>query len=192
VARTQIIGLNETLGALKQIDPEIDKQQRQRVRRDIQPLVDDAKKATPKQTPLSGWKLQTGAGIQRGGGESRFPRWKGDAQRGIRTQIRRGGVRGFKGKRVVIRVVQGSASGEIFDYAGKARPGNPIDRGLRNAGFGEAMRALWPAAEKNMPVVVKHVQESVFDMEEVINAELKLRGYSGRRLRAAQRRAFGR
>lgn len=192
MARQQIVGLEAALGTLGEIDKELDKQQRQRIRRDIQPLVDDAKKMTPKQTPLSGWRLQQGTGIVRGGGPSRFPQWKGDAQRGIRTQIRRSGVRGLKGKRVVIRVVQNSASGEVFDYAGKATPSNPIDRGLQTAGWGRAMRALWPAADKNLPTVTKHVQQSVFDMEDVINAELKLRGYSGSRLRSAQRRAFGR
>ena len=187
----QIRGLEEALATLQQIDPVLYREGQKNMRRDIRPLVDEARSMTPKQTPLSGWKEGGGSGFFRTGAQ-RFPSWEGNAQRKINPRIRREKIRGMQGRRVLVRVVQGSASGEAFDMAGRIRPGNPIDKSLQSAGFGTASRAMWPAAEKKLPEIQKSVQKSVFDMEDVINEALRAKGYSERGARMIARSGFAR
>lgn len=52
-------------------------------------------------------------------------------------------------KRSVFKVVQRNRMAAIMERAGKETPGNPLDRSLRNAGWGAPMRIMWPAADKN-------------------------------------------
>jgi hypothetical protein len=191
VARTQIIGLEETLRTLQEIDPVLYREGQKNIKRDVRPLVDEARSNTPSQTPLSNWKQSTSSAVTRSGA-SRLPAWEGNAKRKINTRMRRERVRGMGGRRVLIRVVQGSASGSVWDIAGRINQSSTFARNLTDR-FGPASRGMWPAAEKKLPDVQKSVQKSVFDMEEVINEALRSRkSYTGARLRAAQRRAFGR
>lgn len=191
MARNQVEGLNEAIETLRSMDKVLYNEAVKDIKRGVQPLVNTARGNTPQQTPLSGWKLAEGVTTARSGG-SRFPAWQTNSRRAITTRFRRERVRGMGGRRILIRVVQGSASGAVWDMAGRRNAGNPIDRGLRSAGFGSASRGMWPAAEKHLPDVQKSVQKSVFNMEDVINEALRSKGFSGSRLRAAQRRAFGR
>ena len=71
-----------------------------------------------------------------------------------------------------MRVVQGSASGSVFDMAGRKNRGNPIDKSLNSAGFPSASRSMWPAAEANLDNVERAVRKSVQAMEEYINDQL--------------------
>lgn len=180
MARTNITGLSEALSTLRKIDPVLYREAQKNMRRDAKPLVDEARSNVPRQTPLSGWKMGGAGGTQRSG-SSRFPSWESGVQRKINLRVRNERVKGTGGRRVLVRVVQGSASGSVFDMAGRKNSGNPIDVGLRSAGFGSASRSMWPAAEKHQTDVTKSIQKSVFDMEAIINAELKGRGYTRRR-----------
>lgn len=186
----QIRGLNHAIETLRRVDPELDKQHRKRIKKDIQPLVNEARSNTPQQTPLSNWKQSTSSAVERTG-NARIPAWEGNAKRKINTRMRRERVKGMGGRRVTIRVVQGSASGSVWDMAGRRNSGSVFARNLTNR-FGPASRGMWPAAEKHLGTIQRSVQEAVFDMEAVINEALRDRGYSGGRLSGAQRRAFGR
>ena len=175
----EIRGLENALGTLKQIGPEFEKQHRKRIKKDIQPLVAEARSNTPQQTPLSNWKQSTSSAVERSG-ESRLPAWEGNAKRKINTRMRREKVRGMGGRRVTIRVVQGSASGSVWDMAGRKNSGSTFARNLTSR-FGSASRGMWPAAEKHLPTVEKSVQAAVFDMEAIINEQLRIMGKAGRR-----------
>lgn len=191
MARNQIRGIEETFSTLKQIDKVLYNEAVKDIKKDVRPLVDTAKSMTPQQTPLSGWRQGKASGTERQGA-SRFPAWENNAKRRITTRFRRERIKGMGGRRITIRVVQGSASGAVFDMAGRKNTGNPIDRGLQSAGFGKASRAMWRAADKHLDDVQQSVQRSVFSMEDIINEALRDKGFSGSRLRAAQSRAFGR
>jgi hypothetical protein len=162
----ELKGLRQALDALREVDPVLYRQGQKMLRRDAKPLVDDARSRVPRQSPLSGWKEGTGRG---GGG---FPNWESGSQRKINLRVRRERVRGMGGRRVLVRVVQGSASGSVFDMAGRKNRGNPIDKSLNSAGFPSASRSMWPAAEANLDNVERAVRKSVEAMEAYINDQL--------------------
>ena len=163
----EIKGLEQALKTLREADPVLYREGQKMLRKAGRPIVDDARSRVPRQSPLSGWKEGSGRG---GGG---FPNWESGVQRKINLRIRRQRVTGMGGRRVLIRVVQGSGAGEVFDIAGRKNAGNPIDRGLRSAGFGDASRSMWPAAEANMSTVDRAIRDSVEAMENYINDQLK-------------------
>ena len=162
----ELKGLRQALDALREVDPVLYREGQKMLRRDAKPLVDDARSRIPRQSPLSGWKEGTGRG---GGG---FPNWESGSQRKINLRVRRERVRGMGGRRVLVRVVQGSASGSVFDMAGRKNRGNPIDKSLNSAGFPSASRSMWPAAEANLDNVERAVRKSVEAMEAYINDQL--------------------
>lgn len=162
----ELKGLRQALDALREVDPVLYREGQKMLRRDAKPLVDDARSRVPRQSPLSGWKEGSGRG---GGG---FPNWESGSQRKINLRVRRERVRGMGGRRVLVRVVQGSASGSVFDMAGRKNRGNPIDKSLNSAGFPSASRSMWPAAEANLDNVEHAVRKSVEAMEAYINDQL--------------------
>ena len=162
----ELKGLRQALDALREVDPVLYREGQKMLRRDAKPLVDDARSRVPRQSPLSGWKEGSGRG---GGG---FPNWESGSQRKINLRVRRERVRGMGGRRVLVRVVQGSASGSVFDMAGRKNRGNPIDKSLNSAGFPSASRSMWPAAEANLDNVERAVRKSVEAMEAYINDQL--------------------
>ena len=162
----EIKGLRQALDTLREVDPVLYREGQKMLRKDAKPLVDDARNRVPRQAPLSGWKEGNGRG--RGG----FPHWESGSARKINLRVRRERVRGMGGRRVLVRVVQGSASGSVFDMAGRKNRGNPIDRGLNSAGFPSASRSMWPAAEANLDNVERAVRKSVAAMEDYINDQL--------------------
>lgn len=167
----QIRGLNAALAQLREIDPVLYREGQKMLRKKAKPLVDDARSRVPRQSPLSGWKVGEGKGAQRSGA-SRFPAWETSAARKINLRVRRERVRGMGGRRVLVRVVQGSAAGSVFDMAGRKNRGNPIDKSLQSAGFGDASRSMWPAAEANLGTVERGVRDAVQEMEKIINDQL--------------------
>ena len=162
----ELKGLRQALDALREVDPVLYREGQKMLRRDAKPLVDDARSRVPRQSPLSGWKEGAGRG---GGG---FPNWESGSQRKINLRVRRERVRGMGGRRVLVRVVQGSASGSVFDMAGRKNRGNPSDKSLNSAGFPSASRSMWPAAEANLDNVERAVRKSVEAMEAYINDQL--------------------
>ena len=167
----EIRGLEQALKTLREIDPVLYRQAQKLLRRDAKPLVDDARSRVPRQSPLSGWK--TGAGGVTRTGASRFPSWEPNAQRKINMRIRRERVKGMGGRRVLLRVVQGSASGAVFDMAGRKNSGNKIDKSLRSAGFPNASRSMWPAADAHKGDVEASIRRSVQIVEDYINDQLE-------------------
>jgi hypothetical protein len=168
----QIKGLNEALETLRKVDPRLYREGQKMLRKRAKPLVDAARSGVPRQSPLSGWKVGEGSGAQRSGA-SRFPAWETSAQRKINLRVRRERVSGMGGRRVLVRVVQGSAAGAVFDMAGRKNRGNRIDKSLQSAGYGSASRSMWPAAEANLQSVERGVREAVEEMEKYINSELR-------------------
>jgi hypothetical protein len=167
----EIIGLTHVLETLNKADPVLYRKGQSVLRKRAKPIVDGARSTVPRQSPLSGWKVGEGSGVQRSGA-SRFPAWETNAARKINLRIRRKNVR-RRGRVVLVRIVQGSAAGEVFDMAGRANPGNPIDRSLRSIGFGSPSRGMWPAAEAKMDVVEAGIEDAVREMTIYINRELK-------------------
>lgn len=177
VNRSQVRGLDQTFDTLRKIAPETHKQAQKNLKRDAMPMVQDARSRIPD-TALSNWKTASGtsSGVERSVGN--FPRWGGSkAKSRVNTSFRRQKVKGYAGKARFFNLVQREASGAVFEIAGRSNT-SVFATNLTNK-YGRASRAVWPAAEKHRGDVIRSVQKSVFDMENVLNAELRSRGYSG-------------
>ena len=166
----EIQGLRHVLETLKEIDPKLYRQGQSRIKKDVKPLVDDARGRVPSQTPLRNWKESTSSGVTRSGA-ARLPAWEANAPRRITTRVRREKVRGMGGRRILIRVVQASPSGAVFDMAGRKNSGSTFARNLTSK-YGAASRSMWPAAEARLGDIRGSVEESVRAMEREINAIL--------------------
>ena len=170
---TNIRGLDRSLRKLREIDPKLEREAKKNLKRDAKVIVDDAKRRVPTAAPLSRWVEPRGAASSDGRyGKSRLPVWNGpEARRRIGVSIRRKGVRGYSGRRLLIAVRQGSASGAVFDIAGRASR-NQFGQNLSSK-YGGASRSMWPAAEAHLADVRESMRRTVLEVERQINAELR-------------------
>ena len=170
----RVRGLDQALDTLKKIDPELYKAAQKRIKNDVKPMITDARKSVPQQTPLSRWKQSSGAGER--SGEARLPAWTGRPANRINASVRRRKIRGTGGKRTLMKMQQNSSAGAVFDIAGRKNPsGSQFNINL-TAKYGNASRSMWPAAERHLPTVRNSIERSVVEMERVLNAELRTRG----------------
>lgn len=170
----EIIGLRPALRTLGKMDKVMLAESRKEVIKSADPIVKTARSRLPN-GPLGNW------GNWRGGYS------RGKASRGIRAQLRNERVRGFRGTQTIFRVVQNNAGGAIFDNAGSTRNYSaPVQRSVnfvdmlsRRSGH-KAQRALWPAALIHADEVDKRFRTAAFHMSQIIEDELRSRGYSKR------------
>ena len=180
-----IRGLEETLSTLREIDPVYMRQAQKRLKTDAKPMATEAKSAIPSSPPLSRWVVPGHGGTMdrarghqiRNQGAARTPIWdSGGAKRKIAIIVRRQRVKGFTGRRALVALRQNDAAGQVFDVARKNTFGQNLTSTWRSPS-----RYMWPAAEKHREVVKVSITRAKFDMEEIINAELRSRGYNRRR-----------
>lgn len=169
-----IVGLNNTLDVLRKADKVLYTEARKVVIKSADPIIKTARSRLIDESPGK-W------GSWRGGYR------RGAASRGIRAQLQQKRVRGYKGRQTIFRIVQNNAGGAIYDNAGSRgnytsptiRGANFVDMLNRRSGY-KAQRSLWPAAVKHRDEVEKHFRFAAFNMADVLNAELRRRGYSKR------------
>jgi hypothetical protein len=135
----RVEGVKETIRALGRLDPELRKAFNKDARAIVQPILSDAK-AGYNRLPLSGWS-RVWAPRE---GKPITPTSAARMRSGVSFSVNTGNK-----KRSVFKVVQRNRMAAIMERAGKETPGNPLDRSLRNAGWGAPMRIMWPAADKN-------------------------------------------
>ena len=82
----------------------------------------------------------------------------------------------MKGKQILVSIRQTNGAGEVFDMAGK-QTSSTFTRNL-SAKWGGPSRLMWPTVEKHKPTVLASIKRSVTSMEDIINEELRLRGYT--------------
>lgn len=75
-------------------------------------------------------------------------------------------------KMSVFKVVQRNAAAAIMETAGSRTPGNPLDRSLRNAGWGSPSRIMWPAADKNGEEVRRQLLALVEEVSKTLTKTL--------------------
>ena len=182
----EIIGLRPALRTLGKMDKVMLDEARKEVIKSAEPIVKTARSRLPN-GPLGNW------GNWRGGYN------RGKASRGIRAQLRNERVPGYTGTMTVFRVVQNNAGGAIFDNAGSRgdykapvqRSINFVDMLSRRSGH-TAQRALWPAAMQHGDEVDKRFRTAAFNMSQVIEDELRSRGYSKRGAQMIARSGYAR
>lgn len=180
----EIIGLKRTMDTLGKADKIMLRESRKTVIKTADPIVKTARSRLPS-GELGNW------GNWRGGYN------RGKASRGIRAQLRQERVSGMTGRAVIFRVVQNNAGGAIFDNAGSARNYSaPVQRSVnfvdmltRKSGY-SAQRALWPAALQHRKEVHEEFRSAAFNMSQLLNEELRSRGYSARGARMIVERGY--
>lgn len=164
-ASLHVEGVAEVLRALGKVNPELKKATVKRMKQAADPMINDARSLFPATSPLSNW------GNWRGGYDG------AQVRRGVRAAFRGSKVRGSEANTVpLLSLRQTNAAGAIYDIAGRASNGNtPQGRAfitqLRSEGV--ASRAMWPAAERNMPEVVSAVEDAINDMSAQIEEMMR-------------------
>ena len=142
----EVVGVKETIKALRRIDPEIRKQFNRDIKAVVAPLVADAKSKYPT-IPLSGMARAWG---------NVFP-WQVSRVRSsvkVKTSTRRGASS-------VVYVSQGSPAGVVFETV---TAGNDLGRNIR----ARSPKVLWPAADRHAGEIQAGVAQIVRDAEKVV------------------------
>ncbi len=189
MATQQIRGLDDALKTLGKMDPVLRREAVKRLKNDVKPIVSAIKAGMPLQ-PLSNWVAPKQSSARRGrveagrSGAAGTPFWNASkARSGVRASVKKQSVRQMRGKQMLVSITLKNGAAEAYDMAGKATI-NTFTKNLQKR-FGDPSRLMWPTAERHKPQVLASVQRSVFDMEKVINEELKLRGYTRGRPRGS-------
>lgn len=179
MATQKIRGLDDALKTLGKINPVLRRVAIKHLKNDVKPIQQAIKAGLPK-APLSNWVAPKQSSARRGtveagrSGAQGTPYWQlGKAKFGVRPSIKRQSVTNRKGKQILISMRQTDGAGEVFDMAGK-KTNSVFTRNLRD-NWGEPSRLMWPTVEKHKPTVLRSIDRSVQDMENIINDELRRR-----------------
>ncbi len=151
----EVVGVKETIKALRQLDPEHRKEFNRGIKAVVAPMVASAKGSYPEM-PLSGmtrnWEQ---------GGRPKFPWVAGSVRTGVKvkTSTRRD-------KNSVVYISQGTPAGAIFEVV---TTGNALGRNIR----ARNSRVLWPTYDR----FAGQIQSGVGEL--VANAEKTVQGMVG-------------
>lgn len=157
-----VVGIASTLRALNKIDPELAKAARRQIKEAANPLVQNARRFVPSRAPLSG--MANSGRLQ----------WSTRARSSIRAQQSVARRKVGRTRRIdLIKVVQSSASGAMFDMAGRATAGktpagiNMIQ--VLNSRYGRPSRSMWRDNQAAARITEKKLLEAVAELSAVIN-----------------------
>lgn len=141
-----LFGIKETRKLLKDAAPDLMKAVDKEIRAILQEEVKMAKAEIPTQPPMSGWSATRG----RTSGDGEWPEWKGgEISRSIKMKKGKKQYRKhhtFRYQSQLIMLVNGSASGSIFELAGRKSSGSsPAGRQFiaNLMRFGQPSRVIW-------------------------------------------------
>ena len=178
---TKPIGLEHAFKTLRQIDPVLEKQAKKRLKDDLKPIAQEIKGKMPSEPPLSRWTATQTSFVDsnrtlRHGGTARMPVYvSSSAKRRIGVIVRRQRVKGFSGRRALVALRQSDAAGQVFDLAGKNR--NQFGTNLSAKWHLDPSRLMWPTVERRKDTIHQSVTRAKFDMEKIINEQLRSMGY---------------
>ena len=165
--KLEIVGLKEALRELNSLD----KNARRAITRDFKrickPVVDAAKRAVPKEAPISGWNR-----TWRPSSNYQALPWKSAlATSRIQAKVSGKTPREFQGRMTnlaVFSIAWAGAINTIYDLAGRGGRGETaaganMIRGLE-ARRGKASRVLWPAYEGNKSEVERELADIIDDV----------------------------
>jgi hypothetical protein len=149
-ASIEVVGVKDTIKALRQLDPELKKQFNRDIKRVVAPLVASAKSAYP-QLPLSGMSRSWSQG-----GSQKFPWEVGKVRSGVKvkTSTRRNA-------NSVVYISQGNVAGAIFEVVGT---GTNLGRNIR----ARSSKVLWPTYDRYAGAIEQGVGDIVRDAEKAV------------------------
>ena len=163
IASYQVVGLNDTLRALKLFEPELYMKLRKDLVQDATPLANEIGSKFPNQ-PLKWWKQNGRAG------NARLPGYNATRARTKVKPIAGTGRERGKG-RVILRLQQMDGGAQVFDSAGgqraKAQFVQNLDKHSRvkSKGGRARSRILFPYVKKNKHMVEEIVGVVVKELE---------------------------
>jgi hypothetical protein len=171
MAISRVSGVADTVTILRKIDKDIVNQARRDLRTGAKPVANAVKSAIPTDAPMSGM-VHNGRTA-----------WKPSGVKvTVRTNFSKKAQReGFSLVSIVAgsraKFAQGSALFAITDIAGRKAKGktasgrNMIQ--VLNSRKGRASRFVWPAAERQIPYIIKEVEGTIKRLTTSLNNELK-------------------
>jgi hypothetical protein len=158
----RVEGVKETLRVLYKLDPELRKAFYKDAKELMKPIVDEAK-GSYNRVPLSGFS-RTWAPR---GGKPITPVTAARMRSGVSVSVTTS-----QKQRSVFKVQQRNRAASALDMAGRGKPGNPLDRSLRLAGWGSPSRVMWPAADKKGEAVRDALLDLMEEIGETLTKEL--------------------
>jgi hypothetical protein len=146
----EVLGVKETIKALRRVDPEFKREFNRAAKNIVKPMVAEAKALYPA-LPLSGMaRSWTPKAL------SIFPWQQSQVRVGvkIKTSTRRN-------KNSVLYVSQGEPAGVLFETVSQNKP---LGANIR----GRFDRVLWPVAERHLPQITQGIEEIVREAEKVV------------------------
>ena len=161
--KLEVIGIRDTVQALKKTEPEIFKEFRSKAKIAVAPIVKDAQArltaaSGKEKAPLTGMKRRWAPG-----GRQIFPWNQQKAIKGVKVQVR-------PSKTAFLTVTQREIGPAVFDIAG--RKNNSVFSTNLDT-YASASRTMWPAAESKKDEVTKNLAELVDYVNEKTNKKLR-------------------
>jgi len=171
----QVVGLGDTLKAMKVYSPNALKEYRTESRKAADVVVKVARQALPTEPPMRGWRKVSPKRARatptnhsdrrrnpRGG--AGWPIWDSAAiKSGIRQSLAKKRQRG-ESWGSLLRVENRTASGAIYEVAGRRSEGNNAQgvQFIKNLNaHKEASRAIWAAYDNNEKAVIAAAEEAI-------------------------------
>lgn len=187
---TEVKGAVELKKALRKFTPELAKETQKELGAILKPITNKARGFIPSSSPLSGWENQ-------GNGNWARVQWSsGEAKRGIgyKATPSKPNRSGFSS---LARIVNASASGAIYETAGRlnpqGRPQAPLVQVVapRHANFGKTIRSGSKGESmSNNPNAGRQFIEAMNKTSPIVNAYKRADGQAGRASRKMKGRAI--
>ena len=171
-----ISGIKETTAALKKFDKDAARRLNKVINDELRRAEGDAKDQIPDKPPMSGWRTVAATKPRKGvrGGQG-WPAWDPQAIRqGIVKTRSEGRVRSDYTTSAGA-LFNKTASGVIFEIAGRRTPGQETGRQLITVmedRFSKASRGIWAVIDRDRPRILANVRAAMNDAEKTLQANL--------------------
>lgn len=169
-----ISGIKETTDALKKFDKDAARRLSKVINDELRRAEGDAKEQIPNKPPMSGWRTVAAKNPRKGvrGGQG-WPAWDPQAIRqGIVKTRSEGRVRSDYTTSAGA-LFNKTASGVIFEIAGRRTPGQGTGRQLINMlndRFRKASRGIYAVIDRDRPRILANVRAAMDDAQKTLQA----------------------
>ena len=154
-ARIEVVGVKDTVKALRKLDPEFRKEFNRGIKEVVAPTIAAAKSAYPPM-PLSGMQR---AWIQ--GAAQKLPWDAAKVRQGVKVKV---STRRYSNS--VVYITQANPAGAIFEVAGE---GNRFGANLR----ARNSKVLWPAYDRHAAQIAEGVDKLVRNAERTVEGMMR-------------------
>lgn len=171
-----ISGIAETVAALKKFDKDAARRLTKVINDELRRAETNAKQEIDTKPPMSGWRTTKAANPRKGvRGDQGWPAWDPQAIRqGIVKTRAQGRVRAdFTTSAGAL--LNKTASGVIFEIAGRRTPGQGTGRQLitvLNERFRKASRGIYAVVDRDRPRIILNVRAAMKDAQKTLQDNL--------------------